>query len=134
MNTLPPELQALSAERGQVYGDPRFSHTNIGLSWTGLLQQHYGIEFPHPLPAGLVAMMMSTFKVQRSARVYKQDNYDDAHVYLSFAADFQRQSFPSPITTVALVGECVTIPVAEYQKLQDAVKRVEQLERMLMLA
>jgi hypothetical protein len=90
MNSESEKLAALEAERGKVYSDPKLSHTNIGLSWTGLIQQHYGITLDHPLPPELVALMMVTFKCQRSARVYHADNYDDLHVYGNFAERFQK--------------------------------------------
>lgn len=77
------------AERGKVYGDPYESHRNIGLTWTALIQQAYGIELPHPMPASLVALMMAAFKVQRSARVFKEDNYIDLSAYAGFAQSFQ---------------------------------------------
>lgn len=83
------ELDAIKAERGRVYGDPIKSHANIGLSWTGLIQQHYGIELDHPIPSWLVNQMMVTLKMQRSARVYHKDNYDDAANYSQFANDGQ---------------------------------------------
>lgn len=78
-------------ERGKVYGDPYQSHQNIGLAWTGLIQQHYGIKLDHPLPASLVAQMMVQFKMQRSARVFHADNYIDAHAYTKFAEEFQQK-------------------------------------------
>jgi hypothetical protein len=78
------------AERGKVYGDPQLSHENIGLSWTGLIQQHYGITLAQPLPAHLVAQMMVVFKMQRAARVYHADNYVDAKAYLRFAEEGQK--------------------------------------------
>ena len=84
------ELKALEEERGKVYGQPLHSHVNIGLSWTGLIQQHYGITLPHVIPPSLVAQMMVGFKNQRSTRVHKSDNYNDAHVYLDFADRFQQ--------------------------------------------
>lgn len=84
------KLKTLEKKRGRVYGDPAESHTNIGLTWTGLVQQHYGIQLNHPIPNYLVAQMMVTFKMQRSARVFKADNYDDAHVYCDFARRFQQ--------------------------------------------
>jgi len=84
------KLAALEAERGKIYGPPRPSHANIGLSWTGLIQQHYGITLPHPIPDFLVALMLDHFKGQRSARVFHQDNYDDKHVYAGFAERFQQ--------------------------------------------
>lgn len=49
-----PKLKKLEAKRGEVYGDPALSHTNIGLAWTGLIQQHYGITLAHPIPNYLV--------------------------------------------------------------------------------
>ncbi len=78
------------AERGRVYGEPRSSHANIGLSWTGLIQQHYGLTLDHPLPDYLVAMMMVAFKNQRSCRVYKEDNFLDLQAYGRFAEEFQK--------------------------------------------
>ncbi len=81
------QVQATIAARGKVYGDPKDSHTNIGLAWTGLLQQHYGLTLDHPLPARLVELMMVQFKCQRAALVYHADNYVDAHAYLQFAEE-----------------------------------------------
>jgi hypothetical protein len=86
----PNVVEQTIEERGKVYGDPDLSHENIGLSWTGLLQQHYGIRLKHPLPASLVAQMMVTFKMQRAARVYHDDNYVDALAYVKFADWFQK--------------------------------------------
>jgi hypothetical protein len=83
-------VTATIEERGRVYGDPQCSMTNIGLSWTALLQQHYGIPFSHPIPDFIVAQMMVCFKMQRAARVYKDDNYIDAHAYARFADSFQK--------------------------------------------
>lgn len=76
-------------ERGKVYGDPFNSHQNIGKSWTALLNQHFGLTLPHDIPPSLVAQMMVCFKMQRSAKVYKDDNYIDAHAYTNFAEEFQ---------------------------------------------
>jgi len=84
------EVSRTIAERGKIYGDPKESHTNIGLSWTGLIQQHYGITLDHPIPPELVAMMMVTFKVQRSTRVYHKDNFVDGSAYLRFVEEFQK--------------------------------------------
>ena len=85
-------VAAVIEERGKVYGDPLRSHENIGLAWTGLVQQHYGIQLDHPLPASLVAQMMVVFKMQRSARVFHGDNYVDAEAYTRFAREFQSGS------------------------------------------
>ena len=80
-------------ERGRVYGDPSHSHENIGLAWTGLIQQSYGIKLPYPLPDWLVELMMVSFKVQRSARVYHADNYIDLAAYAKFAEEDQKKAF-----------------------------------------
>lgn len=88
MNTDP--ISNIIAERGKVYGDPLTGHANIGLSWTAMLQQHYGLTLDHPLPAALVAQMMVCFKMQRAARVFHKDNYDDAHAYVRFSEEFQQ--------------------------------------------
>lgn len=91
MQTPEEILQQTIAERSKVYGDPELSHTNIGLTWTGLIQQHYdGLQLPHPIPASLVAQMMVCFKMQRSTRVFHSDNYIDARAYLQFAEKFQQ--------------------------------------------
>jgi len=78
-------------ERGKVYGNPTLSHENIGLCWTGLLQQHYGKRFDKPIPSWLVSLMMSHFKIQRAARVYHEDNYTDLAAYSKFAKQEQQK-------------------------------------------
>lgn len=80
-------------ERGKVYGEPHLSHENIGLAWTGLIQQHYGIRLDHPLPSWLVELMMTSFKVHRAARVYHPDNYVDMAAYAKFAEHGQSKPF-----------------------------------------
>jgi hypothetical protein len=81
-NKSPDEIKV---ERGQVYGEPHHSHKNIGLAWTALIQQHYGITLDHPIPHWLVELMMVQFKTQRAARVFHRDNYDDLANYAEFA-------------------------------------------------
>ena len=76
-------------QRGTVYGEPHHSHRNIGLAWTGLIQQHFGITLPAPLPPHLVELMMASFKLQRSARVFHADNYIDLRAYAKFAEHAQ---------------------------------------------
>jgi len=93
-------VEGIIAERGKVYGDPRDSHVNIGLSWTGLFQQHYGITLPHVVPPSLVAQMMVVFKMNRAARVFHEDNYVDAHAYVGFAQSFQAPPLPANIAEI----------------------------------
>lgn len=89
MATTQDTVHAVMRERGSVYGEPHHSHKNIGLAWTGILQQHYGIELPHPIPHSIVELMMVSFKLQRSSRVYHKDNFVDAKAYLEFAEHAQ---------------------------------------------
>lgn len=84
-------LKKVIAERAKVYGDASLSHENIGLAWTALIQQHYQIKLDHPLPCWMVELMMTAFKIQRSALVYHADNFIDARAYLNFAEKDQRQ-------------------------------------------
>lgn len=84
------KIESIKQERQKIYGDPQLSHHNIGLCWTGMIQQHYGIRLEHPIPDWLVELMMVQFKAQRSARVFHKDNFDDAHAYLDFAEADQK--------------------------------------------
>lgn len=83
----------LLIQKNAVYGPSRQSHENIGLAWQALLQQHYGIALPHAPPAWLVELMLVAFKVQRSARVFQEDNFTDLRNYANFAERDQREDF-----------------------------------------
>ena len=113
------------AERGKVYGPPGPSHTNIGLAWTGLLQQHYGITLDHPLPAWLVAGMMVVFKVQRAARVYQGDNFLDARAYLNFMEDGQK-----PPTIISANGREREMSATESRPIIGSIWRCEDQRRI----
>ena len=86
------KVNATIKERGKVYGQPLASHENIALGWTGLIQQHYGIKLSHTIPAWLVSLMMVSFKAQRSARVYKEDNFIDLKAYTKFTEQWQKRN------------------------------------------
>lgn len=86
-------------QRSAIYGEPHLSHENIGLCWTAALQQHYGIQLPHVIPSHIVELMMCQFKLQRSMRVFHEDNYIDLRAYAKFAE--HNQSNPGdPFTSV----------------------------------
>lgn len=118
----PNELAAVTAERASVYGEPHLSHANIGLGWTGLIQQHYGIKLDHPLPAFLVELMMASFKLARSTRKFHDDNYLDAANYLRFAR--HAQQYPGlPFPPDKPVDEsAIERKVAELQKEIDRLR------------
>jgi hypothetical protein len=87
-----------------IYGLPSESHRNIGISWTALINQHYGIVLPHPLPDWLVELMLVIFKAHRAARVYSADTFYDMLKYAEFANRHQSDDSnakENPATPVA---------------------------------
>lgn len=82
-----PDIQA---SRQEVYGDPLENHRGIAQAWAGLLQPHAErIAQGKPIPPWVVALLLASLKINRMRRVFKQDNFDDAEVYLSFAKEWQ---------------------------------------------
>jgi len=79
---------AVHANRAQKYGEHCESHINLGLAWTGLLQNHYRIKLPHPVPAFLVEIMFIANKLNRICTdPLEPDHYIDARVYTNLAED-----------------------------------------------
>lgn len=93
---LSPEEQAIFEERNKQYGDATQSHANIGLAWTGILQNHFDITLPHAIPADVVLLMMATLKALRAARSYMivPDNYTDAKTYFEMARTARKVVIP----------------------------------------
>jgi len=60
------EKEAVAADRLAQYPDATKGHTNLGLAWTGLLQNHYGIKLDHPIPAHVVLLMLGANKHNRA--------------------------------------------------------------------
>lgn len=84
----PGTIAAIREERGSVYGPPEPNHENIGLVFTALLQSHYDIRLPYPIPAYVAELMFDAFKDVRCARpVYRADSYLDGHNYKDFAQE-----------------------------------------------
>lgn len=82
------EDKKIYVERKKRYGDHLHGHKNLGLLWTGLLQNHYGIRLAHPIPASLAELMMAANKLNRAAVNPKwKDNYHDGRIYLTLAED-----------------------------------------------
>ena len=83
------ELQAaldeVLADREPSLGDATVGHRNLGLIWTALLQDHYGIVLDHPLPPELVLLMMAGCKLNRAAIKFKFDHYLDLLGYTKLA-------------------------------------------------
>lgn len=77
----------IRVDRSGRYGNATVFSANLGLQWTGMLQQHYGITLDHPLPAELVLEMMAVLKLNRAASDPDKDNLDDAAVYVQLAEE-----------------------------------------------
>ncbi len=73
--------------RSSAYGDGVEGHANLGLMWTGLLQNHYGIRLDHPIPSHLVLLMMAQNKANRAALPTPEriDDYVDNRNYVRIA-------------------------------------------------
>lgn len=87
------DVTEIIAERGRIYGDPERCHANLGLAITAILQQHYQIDFPEPIPGYVVALIMCAVKtVRASGTVYHPDNYVDLEAYKRFAQQMHEKS------------------------------------------
>lgn len=86
--------KAVHDERARIYGDATDGHTNLGLIFTALIQGHYDIKLPHPVPADLALLMMAGGKLNRASRanVYHADNYVDGKVYFALADDAKKRT------------------------------------------
>ena len=95
----------VQAERAKQYGDATFGHGNLGLIWTGLIQNHYGVKFDHPIPASLVLVLMAAAKANRAAlpAPVQPDDYADGRIYFSLAEE-------------ARIREDLTVIVKELEK------------------
>ena len=76
-------------KRSKQYGDATAGHRNLGLEWTGILQNHYGITLDHPIPSHVVLLMMAASKINRAATPTpgQPDDYVDARIYLNLARE-----------------------------------------------
>lgn len=86
-------LAAIREERQSLYGDPEPNHENIGLVITALIQSHYDIRLPYPVPSFLAELIFAhALKGVRQARpTFVQDSYDDGGNYQNFAEESHRK-------------------------------------------
>jgi Domain of unknown function (DUF6378) len=84
--------EKLRRERGARYGDVFINQSTIGQMYTAMLEQHYQISLPHPIPGSLAAAFMVLVKLNRAAfSPNHADNFDDAHNYLDFVQECQQK-------------------------------------------
>lgn len=86
---LDPKKAEIHAERGNSFGDGTEGHTNLGLEWTGIIQNHYKMRLPYPIPPDVVLLMMAASKINRAAcpTPIRDDNYDDGAIYIEMARE-----------------------------------------------
>lgn len=95
----------LRRQRNALYGDPQRSMENLGLLWTGILQDHFQIRLPHMIPSYITSAMMAAFKLGRSVRPFQKnttEDYTDLRNYL----DFSQEDNPHLLVT-SDVEKCV---------------------------
>jgi len=90
--TLSEAHAQIHAERGARYGEGTQAHTNLGLIWTGILQNHFLMTLPAPIPADVVLLMMAANKLNRAAcpTPLHGDNYDDGVIYVEMAREAKK--------------------------------------------
>ena len=87
---LDKEDQKIFDVRQARYGTFIEAHENLGLEWTGIIQNYFRIKLPRPIPSHVVLLMMVASKVNRAAAeelLPDQDNYIDAKIYAVMAQE-----------------------------------------------
>lgn len=84
------ELKEMCDVRTRDYGDPRISFEGLGMMWTAILETHYQLKLPWPIPAHVAALFMGALKISRASKGFKEDNYDDLRNFIMFALDFHK--------------------------------------------
>lgn len=76
-------------QRAKVHGPIKGNLENLGLSLTALLQDHYNIQLPYPIPAHVAGLMLAQGKLLRCVKPYKysKDDYDDLRNYTDFGQE-----------------------------------------------
>jgi uncharacterized Zn finger protein (UPF0148 family) len=85
-------LEAIRREREADYGDKLTNFRTLGCQITGILEQHYNIKLPHPVPPSIAALILVEVKTNRIARPQaKQDSFDDAVNYINIVEELRRE-------------------------------------------
>ena len=88
-DTSPEEEDRVRSNRAQKYGPATFAHRNLGLIWTGILQNHFGCSLPHPIPPDVVLLMLGGNKINRAVLESsgRPDDYLDLRIYAQLAME-----------------------------------------------
>jgi len=87
------EAARVYAERDALYGDATAGHRNFGLLITAILQQHYGIVLPHPVPPRIALLINAACKLNRACleTSNKADDYVDLIRYVQLADEARKE-------------------------------------------
>lgn len=79
-------------DRRKKYGPAEAAHAAFGKVVTALIEQHYGIELDHAIPAHLAALIQVGSKIVRAAAPTPchEDNYVDGIGYLIIAQEAEQ--------------------------------------------
>lgn len=82
-----PSDEDVIKERAKQYGDASHTQRVSGAVATAILEAHYGIDLPHPIPGEVVCLISAAWKLIRAAVPLKfvKDNYVDARNYVTLA-------------------------------------------------
>lgn len=74
-------------DRETQYGDSNEGLYNLGMKWTALLQNYFGVRLPHLIPADIVCLMLADLKSIRASKQKKcnPDHYADGRNYFTLA-------------------------------------------------
>ncbi len=75
-----------------MYGDKGISFHVLALMFTAAIEMHYQMKLPYAMSDDMAAKLMAIIKVARMCHpTFVQDTYDDAHNYLRFAEEIQKE-------------------------------------------
>lgn len=85
--------QEIFAQRQKRYGAFIRAHENLGLLWTGLIQNYFRIQLPSTIPSHIVLLMMVASKLNRitAEGSVNDENYDDGKIYLELTKNAKKE-------------------------------------------
>lgn len=100
------KLEAILKDRGEVYGPADHNMRSTGHIIRGILEAHFQIKLPGEIPPHIVAAIFVGSKLARIAVPFKfnEDNFDDAHNYLTLGARLDPRNQPAEIITGVIPG------------------------------
>jgi len=73
------KLQIIREQRGTLYGGATDNMRDLGYAFTAILESHYGITLPHPIPREVASLLLIALKLLRIAHT---PDHEDSHLDL----------------------------------------------------